>query len=165
MTHFQLYDFSSNSGITNPNAVTPESYLSPGGKAIFEAMWKTAAYNQELYEPFTANPRDITFLHTRTWRLQNGSFPARIDFRRPDPTTNDYDYTLFDPNDILIETGTVQLQPKGSSFPKIDLRPSDGEPSRLGLYDIVSNTMRIRWSDPGTARPSDLSDASIYTTR
>ncbi len=52
----------------------------------------------------------------------------------------------------------------------IDLQPRSpgGQASglsRLGVYDIVSDTMRIDFGTPGAARPSDLSNAGVYTTQ
>lgn len=184
ITHFQLDDFSYTnpiSGASNPNAVSPESYLTPEGRSIFNRMWSAAAYNSELTEPFPTNPRTALnpFPIRRTWTLQSmpeGSvLPAHIDFTYVDPAIDPtsqfhHNYALFNSNGAVIETGSVQLQPKASPYSTIDLQPRDGNgrpsgPPRLGVYDIVSSTMKIDWGAPGAARPSNLSNASVYTTQ
>ena len=84
MTHFQVDDFSRNEGSTNPNSVNPETFLDPAGRTLFDTVWKTAAYDVELTEPFTGNTRDVTFPITRTWTRESGSLAARIDLVRRD---------------------------------------------------------------------------------
>lgn len=86
-------------------------------------------------------------------------------------TQTSHDYALVDGDGNVIETGSVaRLQPKAVPHSTIDLQPYDGngQPSgqlRLGVYDIVSATIRIDWGAPGASRPSNLSNASVYTTR
>ncbi len=85
MTHFQVNDFSKNEGLTHPNAVSPESYLSPSARAAFDALWATAAYSQELTEPMATNPRGAAFPLTRVWMTMDAAAVSRIDFTHADP--------------------------------------------------------------------------------
>ena len=50
----------------------------------------------------------------------------------------------------------------GRPCPSIDLIAPTG--TRLGLYDIVDDRMRLALGSPGAARPVNLSDASVYRT-
>jgi murein DD-endopeptidase MepM/ murein hydrolase activator NlpD len=61
MTHFQMNDFSKNEGLTNPNAVSPESFLSAEGRTLFDSIWRATAYQSEWCEPFPTNSRLATF--------------------------------------------------------------------------------------------------------
>ena len=162
MTHFQVDDFSQSAGSSNVNAVSPETFLDGAGRSVFDTVWSTAAYNQELCEPFPANPRDAVFPLTRTWTRQTGSGPIRIDVRRLDPTTNAYDYSLVDAQGAT-EAGTVSVTPAGT-LSAIDLRPSGGTAVRPGVYDIVGGSMRLDLADGTGGRPMSLANASTYTT-
>ena len=159
--HFQLDDFSQNSGLTNVHAVSPITHLNASGRVVFAATWIRAAYNQELTEPFATNPRDIAYPLTRTWLLQGGGLAARIDFKRADVEAIDHEYTLFDGNGVAIETGTVSLDPLATPLSTLDLQPK-GQATRLGVYNIIGGTMLIDWGLPGAPRPSNLSRASVY---
>jgi murein DD-endopeptidase MepM/ murein hydrolase activator NlpD len=184
MTHFQLDDFSFASGIpgqSNATAVSPEPYLSPQGRAIFDRLWAAVAYDQELTEPFASNPRTAPdpFPIRRTWTLQSkpsaSPLPPRIEFTYQSPATDPtpqfrHDYALIDASGAVVEGGSVELQTLARPFTTIDLQPRDRNgqasgPPRLGVYDIVSGTMRIDFGPPGAARPSDLSNAGVYTTQ
>jgi hypothetical protein len=47
-------------------------------------------------------------------------------------------------------------------YPFIDLvSPTAGH---IGIYDIVSNEMRLSLTTPGSQRPLDLNGASVYRT-
>ncbi len=81
MTHFQVNDFSRNEGLSNPNAVSPEAVLSAAGRATFETIWQTAAYQTEWCEPFATNSRLAGFPIPRTWTIQSGSLPEHLDVR------------------------------------------------------------------------------------
>jgi hypothetical protein len=164
MIHFQVNDSAQNDGITNPQAVSPLAYLTPAGRSVFDAVWATAAYHQELCEPFPTNPRDAAFPLTRTWTLESGSLPARIDFRSLDPAMNTREYELRGSSGSLLETGKVEVD----SLPRaarLELRPSGGGAARLGVFDIRSDVMLLALGDPGTPRPADLTGASRYRTR
>lgn len=164
MTHFQVNDFSRSEGLTNPNAVSPEAYLSPEGRSLFESIWRTAVYWTEFCEPFATNSRLAGFPFSRSWALQSGSPPARLDVRCVSEASVDYDYTLRGADGSAVETGIFNVNPLAKPFSTIDLRPSSG-PSRLGVYDIVGDTMQLNLAAAGAPRPTSLGGASTYTTR
>lgn len=164
MTHFQVDDFSRNEGSTNPNSVNPETFLDPSGRDLFEAVWRTAAYDVELTEPFTGNARDVTFPITRTWRRESGALAARIDFVRRDPASNVHTYVMYDDAGSVTERGSIAVFTPAGSLSSIDVQPDSGA-RRLGVIDIVSGTMRLDLAAPGASRPRDLSAAAVYRTQ
>lgn len=163
MTHFQVNDFSRNEGLTNPNAVSPEVFLSASGRGVFEAMWRTAAYQTEVCEPFATNSRLQVFPLSRTWTQQSGSLAARIDVRCVSETSADYEYTFRAADGSAMESGTMRVDATVKPLPAVDVRPSSGA-ARLGVYDIVSGTMQINLGAPGAARPSSVGGAAVFTT-
>lgn len=164
MTHFQVDDFRRNEGLTNPNAVSPAQYLSPAGLVLFESVWRTAAYSVELTEPFPTNPRDASFPFTRAWMRETGTLPARFECTRLEAASSAQDYAWLDASGAVVERGSLVIA-AASPLSAIDLRPSGGAPSRLGVYDVVGDTLRIDIAGPGAPRPSDLTRASLYRTR
>jgi murein DD-endopeptidase MepM/ murein hydrolase activator NlpD len=156
MTHFALR--------LGPAAVVcPLGYLDPSGLLLFTALWETAAYAEELVEPFPCNRRDVTFPRTRTWTRSSGALSPVIEFTRLDAATTDYRYALRDgPGGAVLEAGVVVALRPGATLDTgtLDLRP-DGSPlpTRLARYRVVSGEMRIDW---GATRPADLSAASVY---
>jgi hypothetical protein len=158
MTHFQLDDLEFHREIANPKAVSPEPFLSATGKALFERIWTGAIYLQELVEPFATNPRE-TPVTQRTWMRAGGDGPAGIRFLRLGTA---YSYELLAESGTVIEVGSAALRRTGGTA-SIDLVSQTAV--RLGVYDIVSNEMRLSVASPGLARPSDLSAASIYRPR
>jgi len=164
MVHFQVDDFTQNSGKTNQMAVGPAQYLDEVGRAMFNQIWPNAKYYGELCEPFDRNPRDVEFPLTRSWTLESGTLSARIDFTRPDPATNDYTYSLIDSSGRTIESGTLQIEPLATPLATIDFQPRGGS-TRRGVYDIVSDRMELALADAGASRPSSLSAATVYRTR
>jgi len=65
--------------------------------------------------------------------------------------------------DGQVESGTVVVG--WSTRPTTaDFRSSSG-PTRLAVYDIVSETMRLALGGPGAPRPASLDAAAVYTTR
>ncbi len=157
MTHFQLDDLEFHREIANPKAVSPEPFLSAGARALFDRMWTTAIYFHELVEPFATNPRELT-VTTRTWTRAGGDGPAGIRFTR---RGNVYTYELLTESLTVIEVGDAVL--------RLTTRPAaidliSPTATRLGVYDIISNEMRLAVASPGVARPGDLSLAAVYRT-
>jgi peptidase M23-like protein len=163
-THFQLDDFSSNAGLTNPNAVSPETFLNSEARQTFEAMWRDAFYPQELVEPFVTNPRDVTFPMTRAWRLESGGLSARLEFTRADAFSSGFSYVMRDGSGAVVETGVVEIEALAKPVPTLDFIPAGSSERRRGLYSILDGTMRIDYGAPGAARPASLTAASSYTT-
>ena len=162
MTHFQLDDFEYYRDVNHPNAVSPEPFLTPLAKTSFDALWAPAAYPPELIEPFPTNPRDLRFPASRTWTRAGGDGPAGIRFTRRTATATEFQYELLAESGTVIEAGEVSLNSTARPYPFIDLvSPTAGH---IGIYDIVSNEMRLSLTTPGAQRPLDLSGASVYRT-
>ena len=157
MTHFQLDDLEFHREIANPKAVSPEPFLNAEGKALFDRVWSTAAYFQELVEPFGTNPRELT-ITTRTWMRAGGDGPAGIRFTRQGST---YTYELLTEGGTVIEVGTVSLS-QTSRPSTIDLVSPTA--TRFGSYDILSNELRLTLANPGVSRPSAVAPANVYRT-
>lgn len=162
MTHFQLDDFEYYREIPNPNAVSAEPFLTPAAKTLFDALWSRAAYGHELVEPFVTNPRDLSFPASRTWTRAGGDGPAGIRFTRSRAQVAEYEYALLAESGTVIETGAVAINVTARPYPLIALTAPTSV--RLGLYDIVSNELRLSLANPGSPRPADLSTATIYRT-
>lgn len=162
MTHFQLDDFEYYRDIPNPNAVTPEPFLLMEAKLLFDRIWSTAVSSTELVEPYASNPRDLRFPAARTWTRISGDGPAGIRFTRGAARNPNYDYALLTESGTAIEVGTVTLALTARPFPTIDLVSATGR--RVGLYDVVSDQMRLLLASPGASRPTDLGAASTYRT-
>ncbi|HSB63313.1 MAG TPA: peptidoglycan DD-metalloendopeptidase family protein [Thermoanaerobaculia bacterium] len=145
-------------------SVCPLSYLTAPSLALFDFLWQTAAYEEELAEPFPCNPIAVTFPLTRVWTRISGSLPAVFELTRLDPHTTDYRYTLRNVLGAIVQSGAiVALQPSATpDSGTFDLRP-DGSPipTVFARYRIVSNDMQVAW---GATRPADLSGASDYST-
>ena len=163
MSHFQLDDFEFYRDVPNPNAVSPEPFLSADAKSLFDRIWTTAAFAHELVEPFITNPREQSFPASRTWTRAGGDGPAGIRFTRHNARAAEYDYALLAESGTIVESGTVVLTTTTRPLSSIDL-VSPVSARRLGVYDIVSNELRLALSLPGSSRPLSLSDASIYRT-
>lgn len=161
ITHFQLDDFSAEAGLTNRNAVSPEAFLSADGRAVFDRIWTAAVYAHELVEPHPTNPRDVAFPLTRLWTRESGSGPAAIAFTRPSGRATDYQFEIRSESGAVVDAGRVALNFTVRPFPTIDL---SGTGSRLGVYDIVGDRMRLALGGTGASRPADLSAASVYRT-
>ena len=161
-THFQLDDFEYYRETSNPNAVSPEPFLTADAKALFDTLWSSAAYLHELVEPFATNPRDLRFPASRTWTRAGGDGPAGIRFTRHNALAAEYEYALLAESGSVIEAGAVAINVTARPYPLIALTSPTSV--RLGLYDIVSNEMRLSLANPGSPRASDLSGATIYRT-
>lgn len=163
MTHFQLDDFEYYREIPNPNAVSPETFLTSEARSLFDALWSRAVFSHELVEPFISNPRTLTFPASRTWTRAGGDGPAGIRFtRRNARAAMEYDYALLAESGSVVEAGTVTLSYNTRPFASFDLVSPTSR--RLAVYDIRSNEMRLSLAPPGAARPTDLTSASTYRT-
>ena len=162
MTHFQLDDFEYYRDVPNPNAVSPEPFLSAGASSLFVRIWSNAAFVHELVEPFVSNPRALTFPASRTWMKAGGDAPAGVQFSRASARAADYTYALLAESGVALESGTVTLNVAARPYPTIDLVSATA--TRRGIYDIVSNEMRLAIGEAGAARPTTISAASIYRT-
>jgi hypothetical protein len=160
--HFQLDDLEFHREIANPKAVSPEPFLTPAAKSVFDTLWRRAEFGHELVEPFATNPRALAFPASRTWTRAGGDGPAGIRFTRFSERSIEYNYELLAESGTVIESGTVAIDPTSRPNPLIALTAATGV--RLGVYDIVSNEMRLALSSPGSERPADLSGATIYRT-
>jgi hypothetical protein len=157
MSHFQLDDLEFHREVANPKAVSPEPFLSASAKVLFDRIWSTAVFFQELVEPFATNDRGAVVTQ-RTWMRAGGDGPAGVRFTRQGGT---YTYELLAESGTVVEVGSVAL--RHSSRPvMIDLIAPTA--TRLGVYDIISNEMRLAVASPGNVRP-DLGAASIYRIR
>jgi murein DD-endopeptidase MepM/ murein hydrolase activator NlpD len=143
------------------DAMCPAPFLSTDGLAVFNTVWTTAAYAEELAEPFPCNPVVVTFPLGRTWSRTVGSLAPQIVFTRTDPNTTDYRYALLDAAGGTTELGSVvNLQPLAlPTAGYLDLQPDEGGAPHLGIYNILDGQMSIDW---GASRPADLSSASVY---
>ena len=164
MIHFQMNDFSRNEGLTNPNAVSPEPYLSASSRALFDAIWRTAVYQAEWCEPYHTNSRLATYPVTRAWTLQSGSAPAIIEVRCVSATTNEATYSMLNADRSVIESGAFSVDASKKPLATVTFTPASAS-TRLGVWDILSDTMQLSLGAPGAARPSSLSGAAVYTTR
>lgn len=162
MSHFQLDDLEFHREGPDPKAVSPEPFLGVDAKAVFDRMWPTAVFPHEFVEPFPTNPRNLSFPASRTWTKAGGDGPAGIRFTRRAGTSVEYDYEIRTESGTTIEVGTVTLSLVSRPFPTIDLVSPLGR--RLGIYDIVSNEMRLLLAEPGESRPTSLTPASVYRT-
>lgn len=161
--HFQLDDLEfHNERVVNPKAVSPEPFLTPAAKSIFDSMWGRAEFLHELVEPFATNPREIAFPASRTWTRAGGDGPAGIRFTRFSEKDIAYNYVLLAESGTVIESGTVAIDSTSRPNPVIALTSPTGV--RLGVYDVVSNEMRLALSNQGAPRPADLSGATVYRT-
>lgn len=164
MTHFQVNDFSRNEGLTNPNAVSPEPYLSSNGRGLFASIWRGAAYQTEWCEPFFTNPRSATFPLERTWTLESAGLATILGVRCPSASSREYTYSLQASDRSIIESGVFVVDPGAKPLARVEFRPSSGSP-RLGVWDIVGDTMQLNLAAAGGARPTTLVGGSMYTTR
>jgi hypothetical protein len=161
--HFQLDDLESHREGPQEKAVSPEPFLTEPARLLFARMWATALYPHELVEPFATNPRDLRFPASRTWTRAGGAGPAGVRVTRATAQSADYTYELLAESGTVIETGQVVLDLSTRPYPSIDLVSPIGR--RLGLYDVVSNEMRLTLASQGDARPAALDSTHVYRTR
>lgn len=163
MIHFQMADPTrSTPGVAESAIVSPADYVAPSARQAFDAIWRTAAYRAEWCEPFLTNSRASGFPMTRVWTLQAGTGAEGLTVGCPTDAA-DPDYTLSSADGATLETGTLSVG--WSARPTtVDFRPSGGR-ARLGLYDIVGETMRLAVAAAGSPRPATLDEGATYTTR
>jgi hypothetical protein len=164
MTHFQMNDFSRNEGLTNQNAVSAEPFLSAAGRALFEAIWQAAAYQTEWCEPFHTNARAAGFPIARTWTAQSNAAAASLDVRCPSDRSSEYTYALLAADSSTLESGTFVVDPAKKPLSTVEFRPTSGLP-RLGVWDLVTDTLYLNLGAPGGSRPATLDGAAVYSTR
>jgi hypothetical protein len=159
MTHFQVGD---PTHLENGQIIaSPAGYVSASGRALLDELWRTSAYRAEICEPFLTNSRAHGFPFRRTWTRQSGMGPATIDITCVSDA-GDVTYATSS-GDGQVESGTVVVG--WSTRPMTaDFRPSSGS-SRLAIYDVVSETMRLALGGPGAPRPASLDAAAVYTTQ
>lgn len=163
MSHFQLDDLEFHREGPEPKAVSPEPFLGAPAQLLFARIWATAVYFEELIQPFATQVRERTFPGSRTWNRAGGAGPAAVRFTQRSVLAADYDYALLTESGTAIETGVAVLNLAAKPFPTIDLLSATG--IRQGLYDIVSNEMRLTLGAPGGGRPATLDDTQVYRTR
>jgi hypothetical protein len=163
MIHFQLDDFEFHRDVPNPNAVSPELFLTAEARSLFDRIWTTAAFVHELVEPFITNPRQLSFPASRTWTRAGGDGPAGIRFTRRTSRAAEYDYALLAESGAVTEAGAVVLTPTSRPVSTIDL-VSPTSSRRLGVYNIVSNELQLSLAPPGENRPADLNASTVYRT-
>ena len=158
MTHFQLGD---PTHLENGQIIaSPAGYVSAPARALLDDLWRTSAYRAEICEPFLTNSRAHGFPLARTWTRQSGSGPATVEVTCVSDS-GDVSYVMS--IDGQVETGSLIVG--WSARPTTaDFRPSSGS-TRLAVYDIVSDTMRLALGAPGATRPASLDAASVYVTR
>jgi hypothetical protein len=161
--HFQLDDFEYYREMSNPNAVSPEPFLTASARSLFDGLWSRAFFIAEFVEPYPTNPRVIGFPLSRTWTRAGGDGPAGLRFTRLDAKTADYTYTLLAESGTVIESGTVAFDPAARPFSTIDLVSPTS--LRRGVYEIISNEMKLSLGLAGVVRPTDLAAASVYRTK
>jgi hypothetical protein len=159
MIHFQVGD---PTHLENGSIIaSPAGFVSASARALLDDLWRATNYRAELCEPFLTNSRAHGFPIARTWTRQSGAGPAAIDVTCVSDS-GDVAYVMRDADGSPSESGSVTIG--WSARPMTaDFAPPSGA-SRLAVYDIVSDTMRIAFGAPGSARPS-LGAASTYTTR
>ncbi len=148
--------------IPDPNAVSPLSFLTADARVVFDRIWQTAAYEQELVEPFSSNPRSASFPLTRTWRRESGTGPAGFSFTRTSARSAAYEYAILAESGTAVEAGAVTL--RSTARPQTTIDFVSPTATRLAIYDIIDGSLRLAISPPGSARPTSFSDVSVYRT-
>jgi len=138
------------------SGLCPTDFMHPAGLAVWDSLFQSAAYYEELVEPRACNEVDVTFPLTTGWNLVSGSHDARIEFTNSSASSADYAYSLLDSSGVVTETGSLNWN---FSSGHLDLYPTGG-PTKLCLVDIVEDTMWIDWDT--VSRPTDFSTASVY---
>jgi hypothetical protein len=161
MVHFQVDDFEYYREIPEPNAVGLEVFLTADGKQAFDRQWAAAWYLQELTEPFADNPRSTVFPMVRTWKRESGLGPMGLTFTRRGLRDTEHEYQILAESGTTVEAGRAVVS-FGRPLSSLNLISPTG--TRLGVYDIVDDQLRLALGSPGATRPVDLSEASLYRT-
>ncbi len=162
MIHFGLSDPNAFEQNIAPHSVSPDAYMTPEARAQLEAIWQTAAYVIEWCEPFLSNSRARGFPMSRTWMIASGPAPSRIVAGCPQEF-GATEYSFIGPDGATTETGAMVVG--WAAHPTtIDFVSASGL-RRLGIYDIVGDTMRLALGAPGAGRPTSFAGASIYSTQ
>lgn len=159
--HFQLDDFSSTAGLTNVNAVSPETHLLPEARALFASMWAKAAYTQQLCEPYATNSRTSVFPLTRSWRQLPTTLTTQFVVTCVDPVRNDMQVSLASLFNQA-GSGTLAITPTPGGASEIDIVV--GGVVQRGLYRVVGDTLKLQLNQPGGPRPASLSSPALYVT-
>ncbi len=158
--HFQLDDFSSMSGLTNVNAISPEPRLLPESISLFQAMWAKTGYSQELCEPFPTNSRAAVYPVTRRWISGAGASARRLDVTCQISPTTPHQFALDAPGDQ--SSGALLVNPLAGGSGEIDFNRT-GTVQR-GLYRIVSDSLFLQLAAIGAPRPGSLATPVVYVT-
>ncbi len=144
MTHFQLDDFEYYRETNHPNAVSPEPFLIATARPLFDGLWSSAAFPQELVEPFATNPRDLRFPASRMWTRAGGDGPAGLRFTRRTATGTDLTYELLAESGTVIEAGTASVNAAARPYPFIDLGITDSRSHRRLRHRLQRNARSAR---------------------
>ena len=132
------------------------------GETPIVPAYVNAAYVSEWCEPFLDNDRAALFPKSRLWTITSGSTPVKIVAGCP-TEFGATEYSFVGADGATTETGAMLVG--WSARPAtIDFTSSTGV-RRLGLYDIVSDTMRLVVGAPGASRPTSFAGASVYSTQ
>jgi len=142
-------------------SVCPTPALTPAAQTLFDAIWADAAYNEELAEPFPCQTLSPGFPLVRVWERVAGALAPRIDFSRASGASLSYGYVLRNAVGVAIESGTATVDPSTSPA-SIDLVPTGGGATHLGVYRVESGEMLLDWDD--LVRPASLAGATSYQT-
>ena len=166
MIHFQVSDPNHTEANIAPHQVSPDKFMTAEAKAQLDVIWQTAVYVSEWCEPFLDNDRAALFPKSRTSTIgtaTSGQAPAAQIVAGCPTQYGTTEYTLLDANGATMETGSM-VGGWAARPPTVDFVPASGS-RRLGIYDIVGDTMRLALGAPGAGRPTSFANASTYTTR
>ena len=162
MIHFGVSDPNTNDANIAPHSVSPDKFMSAEARAQLDVIWQRAAYVSEWCEPFLDNNRAALFPKSRTWTISSGQTAARIVAGCP-TEFGATEYSFIGVDGTAIETGAMNVG-WAARPTTVDFVSSTGS-RRLGLYDIVSDTLRLALGAPGASRPASFNGASVYTTQ
>ena len=162
MTHFQLDDFEYYREIPNPNAVSPEPFLTAEAKPLFDALWAQRGVRPRAGRAVRDQPARSVVPCIANLDASRRQWSGGNSLHQESRTGRRYEYALLAESGTVIETGAVAINVTARPYPLIALTAPTSV--RLGLYDIVSNELRLSLANPGSPRASDLNGASVYRT-